>query len=104
MFFKKGVFENFVIFTAKHLCWGSLFNKVAERFFNGTPPAAVSMLGHHYFLTIILWKNKVIFKYIRTSTEFTRSGTQLIIDEEEGEALAKFSIPEHTYITKGRSR
>ena len=28
MFFKIGVFENFATFTGKHLCWGTLFNKV----------------------------------------------------------------------------
>ena len=27
MFFKIGVLRNFPIFTGKHLCWGSLFNK-----------------------------------------------------------------------------
>ena len=30
MFFKTSVFKNFAIFIGKHLCWGILFNKVAD--------------------------------------------------------------------------
>ena len=33
MFFKIDVLKNFALFTGKHPCWGSVFNKVADLYF-----------------------------------------------------------------------
>ena len=61
MFFKIGVLANFAIFTGKHRCWKSLFNKVAglqacnfvkKRLQHRCFPVITAK-----FLKILIWKN-----------------------------------------------